>query len=112
MQGAGQLFFFVAIALVFWFLLIRPQRRRQQELAATQRAVRTGDEVMLGAGIFGIVAEADDEFVELEISSGARMKVARAAVVRNLTPDAADPDLAEPQSPTDPQVPPGSTPDH
>jgi len=106
-QGAGQLFFLVAIAAVFWFLLIRPQRRRQQELAATQQTVQPGDEVMLGAGIFGVVTDADDDVVELEVTSGARMKVARAAVVRILTPDHAEPD-----APTDLQGPPGATPDH
>jgi preprotein translocase subunit YajC len=77
---------FVLIAAVFWFLLIRPQRRRQQELAKTQRGVDIGDEVMLGAGIVGRVASADDEYVHLEISPGVQMRVTRGAVVRNLTP--------------------------
>jgi preprotein translocase subunit YajC len=86
-QGASQLLFFALIAAVFWFLLIRPQRRRQQELAATQRTVELGDEVMLGAGIFGVVTRAEDEFLELETSPGARMKVARAAVVRVVVPE-------------------------
>jgi preprotein translocase subunit YajC len=104
------LFFLVAIAAVFWLMLIRPQRRRQQELAATQQTVQLGDEVMLGAGIFGVVTDADDEVVELEVTSGARMKVARAAVVRILTPDVAE--SAEPDPPTDLQGPPGATPEH
>src|SRR4051812_44601875 len=123
-QGAGQLVFFVAIAAVFWFLLIRPQRRRQQELAATQQMVELGDEVMLGAGIYGVVAAADDEFFELEVSSGARMKVARASVVRILTsahdqPDgtAIDPNIDPTIDPNidptiDPQGPTGPTPGH
>jgi preprotein translocase subunit YajC len=111
-QGAGQLVFFVAIAAVFWFLLIRPQRRRQQELAATQQMVELGDEVMLGAGIYGVVAAADDEFFELEVSSGARMKVARASVVRIVTSEhdepgagAIDPTVAASNDPgTDPTI--------
>ncbi len=74
------------IVVVFWFLLIRPQRRRQQELARTQRALGPGDEVMLGAGIYGTVRSLADDTVELEVAPGTTLRVARAAVVRVLTP--------------------------
>ena len=82
MDGLAQLLPFVLIAVVFWFLLIRPQRKRQLAQLATQRGVGVGDEVMLGAGIVGRVAEASDEFLQLEVSPGVRLKVARAAVSR------------------------------
>lgn len=85
MSGLEQLLPFVLIFLAFWLLLIRPQRRRQQELARTQGAVQIGDEVLLSAGIAGRVAGSDDEFLQLEISPGVHMKVARQAVVRVLT---------------------------
>jgi preprotein translocase subunit YajC len=94
---------FVLIAAVFWFLLIRPQRKRQMELANTQRSIGVGDEVMLGAGIVGRVASADDEFVQLEISPGVQMRVARGAVVRNLTPTAPPTDVTDlPDEPAGP----------
>lgn len=82
MEGLAQLLPFLLIVVVFWLLLIRPQRRRQQELRRTQDAVQLGDEVMLSAGILGTVAEADEEYLSLEISPGVRMRVARGAVVR------------------------------
>jgi preprotein translocase subunit YajC len=72
------------IVVVFWFLLIRPQRRRQQELARTQRALGAGDQVMLGAGIYGTVRSVADDVVELEVAPGTTVRVARAAVVRVL----------------------------
>jgi preprotein translocase subunit YajC len=110
-NGLEQLLPFVLIAAVFWFLLIRPQRKRQAALAATQRSIELGDEVLLGAGIVGRVVEAGDEFLQLEISPGARMKVVRGAVVRVLTeerapetelrPDPTDPTTG-PVDPTDP----------
>ena len=87
MEGLAQLVPFILIALVFWFLLIRPQRKRQLEVLETQRAVTVGDEVLLGAGIVGRVAGETDEFLELEISPGVLMKVARGAVVRVLNPE-------------------------
>jgi preprotein translocase subunit YajC len=85
-NGLEQLLPFVLIAAVFWLLLIRPQRKRQQALMQTQRSLQLGDEVLLGAGIVGRVAELpDDEYLDLEVAPGVRMKALRGAVVRNLT---------------------------
>jgi preprotein translocase subunit YajC len=74
---------------------------------ATQRAVTLGDEVLLGAGIVGRVVGEADEFLELEISPGVAMKVARQAVVRVLQPETAEPSLddTDPADPTDPTDP-------
>jgi preprotein translocase subunit YajC len=73
---------FVLIALVFWFLIVRPQRRRAQDLASTQAALGPGAEVMLGSGIFGTVASLDEETLQIEVAPGTVVKVARQAVVR------------------------------
>ncbi len=101
MEALAQLVPFILIAAVFWLLLIRPQRRRQLELLQTQRAVTVGDEVLLGAGIVGRVAEDSDEFLGLEISPGVTMKVARGAVVRVLHPEETH-EVDEVADPTDP----------
>ncbi len=87
MNGLAGLAPFVLIAVVFWLLLIRPQRRRQMELMATQRGVEIGDEVLLGAGIVGRVAATEDEYLRLEVDPGVHLKVARQAVVRVLRPE-------------------------
>ena len=110
MEGLAGLLPFVAIAAVFWLLLIRPQRKRQLELMATQRAVAVGDEILLGAGIVGrVVGEADD-FLELEIAPGVAMKVTRGAVVRVLQPETTETspdglDTSEPLDRTEPTDP-------
>jgi preprotein translocase subunit YajC len=77
---------FVLIALVFWFLIVRPQRRRQQDIASTQASLGPGAEVMLGSGIFGTVASLDDETLRIEVAPGTVLKVARQAVVRVMEP--------------------------
>lgn len=87
MTGLEAVLPFVLILGVFWFVLIRPQRKRQLEVAAVQRAVAEGDEVMLGAGIVGTVRRVEDEFVSLEVSPGVEMRVARGAVMRRLVAD-------------------------
>jgi preprotein translocase subunit YajC len=73
---------FVLIALVFYFLILRPQRRRQQTLTSTQSQLVPGAEVMLTSGIYGRVASLDGETIQLEVSPGTHVKVARQAVVR------------------------------
>ena len=80
----GYLIILVALFGLMWLLLIRPQRKRQQELARAQGEVVIGDQVLLSAGIVGHVREAGSEFLKLEISPGAHLTVARQAVVRTL----------------------------
>jgi preprotein translocase subunit YajC len=92
-EGLAQLVPFILIAVVFWLLLIRPQRKRQLEMMATQRSVTLGDEVLLGAGIVGRVVAESDDYLELEIAPGVAMKVARQAVVRVLRPEDTEPPL-------------------
>ena len=86
MKDLAGLLPFVLIALVFWFLIVRPQRRRQRELASTQSALGPGSEVMLGSGIFGTVASLDEETLRIEVAPGTVVKVARQAVARVIEP--------------------------
>ena len=93
---------FVLIALVFWFLIVRPQRRRQHELASTQSALGVGTEVMLGSGIYGTVASVEDDTLHLQVAPGTIVKVARQAVVKVI--DRAEAPGEPRTEPTDPDV--------
>ncbi len=88
MEALGSLVPFLLIALVFWLLLIRPQRRRAMELDRIQRGLAIGDEVLLGSGIVATVADipGEGEFLGVEVSPGVRIRVARGAVARTLEP--------------------------
>jgi len=98
----GSLLPFVLIALVFWFLIVRPQRRRQQELSSTQASLAPGSEVMLGSGIFGTVVSLEDETVHVEVSPGTTIKVAKQAVIRVISgPESDVHDVAPPTNPSD-----------
>ena len=72
----------VLIVLAFWFLVIRPARKRQQETSRLQASVDTGSHVMLSSGIFGTVTAVADDSLQLEIAPGTTIKVARQAVAR------------------------------
>ena len=89
-EALGSLVPFLLIALVFWLLLIRPQRRRALELDRIQRALTVGDEILLGSGIVATVADipGEGEFLGVEVSPGVRVRVARGAVARILEPAA------------------------
>jgi preprotein translocase subunit YajC len=81
-DAIGSLIPLVLIVLAFWLLVIRPARRRQQEMTRIQNSVMVGSEVMLGSGIFGTVVAVGDETLTLAIAPGTEVKVARQAVVR------------------------------
>jgi len=95
----------VLIVLVFWFLVIRPTRRRQQQMSSVQSSLGPGAQVMLSSGIFGTVVSVADESVRIEIAPGTTIKVARQAVVRvvedSATPTSEGPTPDQPTTGTD-----------
>src|SRR4051794_34239280 len=81
---------FVGIALLFWLLFLRPAQRRQQAMSRMQGGLTVGDEVMLTAGIIGVLRSLDEETVQLEVSPGVTVRAVRAAVAKVTTPMAQD----------------------
>lgn len=88
----------VAIALVFWLLIIRPQMRRQRELVQMQSAISAGDEVLLSSGVFGTIAAIEDTHLMVTIAPGVEIKVARGAVAQILRDEPAE-EATEPGEP-------------
>lgn len=70
----------VAIAVLFWLLIIRPQSRRARELQRLQSSLSVGDAVMLTSGIYGTVTETADDHLRVMIAQGVTIKVARGAI--------------------------------
>ncbi len=79
-----QLGIFLLIPVAMYFLLIRPQRRRQREQAAMQSSIDVGDEVMTTSGLYGFITGFDGDIVWLEIDDNVQIRVARAAVQRKV----------------------------
>lgn len=74
---------FLALILVaFWFLMVRPMRKRQQQFAQTQAAIGVGSQVMLASGIFGEVVSEDGDKIGLRISPETTVTVLRQAIAR------------------------------
>lgn len=96
MSTLGPLLPFVLVLAVFWFLILRPQQRRQRELRALQSSLTAGNDVMLTSGIFGTVNGTTDDHVLVDIAPGVTIKVARGAIAQVMTtPEATDADPAD-----------------
>jgi preprotein translocase subunit YajC len=67
----------VLIFVVFYFLLIRPQNKRQKEHKELVANLAVGDEVVTGGGILGKVTEANEQFVHVQVADGVVLKVQR-----------------------------------
>jgi preprotein translocase subunit YajC len=93
------LLFIVAIIGGMYFLMIRPQQRRNRELQQMQATLGPGAEVMTGSGIYGTVTDVDDAegTIDLEVSPGVTITFARAAVARVISgaPEADEDDEVE-----------------
>lgn len=70
----------VLFAVVFYFLLIRPQAKRQKEHKRMIEALSKGDEIVTAGGIAGRISDLGDNFIQLEVSEGVQVKVRRVAV--------------------------------
>ena len=81
MGGIMQLLPIVAIFIIFYFLLIRPQQRKAKEHKALLASVRRGDRIVTGGGILGLVTKVVDEHhVQVEIAEGVRVKVLKSTI--------------------------------
>ena len=78
----GDFLFLIVIFAVFWFLLIRPQQKRQKEHKALVEGLSKGDEVVTNGGLLGKITKVGDNFVTLEIADGLKVQVQRMAVAQ------------------------------
>lgn len=84
-QGGGlfSILFLVVMMGALYFVMIRPQQKRQREAASFSTHLKPGDKVVTNAGIFGTVNAVDDESVHLEVDRDVVLRVAKSAIVRS-----------------------------
>ncbi|MBI5279925.1 MAG: preprotein translocase subunit YajC [Burkholderiales bacterium] len=74
----------VLMFVVLYFVMIRPQMKRQKEHRAMIEALAKGDEVATAGGVLGKVTKLGDTYLGIEIASGVEVQVQRSAVVQVL----------------------------
>jgi preprotein translocase subunit YajC len=72
-----QIFFLVGLFVLFYFIAIRPQRKRQKEHAEMVSKLNKGDEVVTSSGILGKVTSLDDNYMVLNVANNVEMKFQR-----------------------------------
>jgi preprotein translocase subunit YajC len=70
--------------VVLYFVMIRPQMKRQKEHKTMIDALAKGDEVITGGGMLGKVSKMGDTYLHVEIASGVEIQVQRSAIVQVL----------------------------
>ena len=86
--GGGSMLSTLALPIIFiavmYFLMIRPQMKRQKDHRAMLDKLQRGDEVITSGGIAGTVTEMGDNFVSIEVASGVTLRVQRGAIANVL----------------------------
>jgi preprotein translocase subunit YajC len=84
----GSLIIIIAMFVLLWVLLIRPQRNRQRQAQEMLDRIDLGDEILTHGGIYGIVQEFDEnDDLIVEIAEGINVRMARRSVASVVKPD-------------------------
>ena len=81
--GGGELFqilFLVGLFVLFYFIAIRPQRKRQKEHAEMVAALNKGDEVQTMGGLMGKITEVGENFLKVEIAENTVVTIRRSSI--------------------------------
>ncbi len=73
---------FLLIFAIFYFLLILPQQKKQKELRTMLDALKKGDKVVTGSGIWGTVSNMGKQTVTLQVSDNTKIKIQREHIAR------------------------------
>ncbi len=79
-QGGGlisTLIMFGVIFLIFWLILIRPQKKEMERHQALLAGLKAGDKVVTAGGLFGTVKSVDGPVIQLDIGKGTKVKIDR-----------------------------------
>lgn len=85
MQGLESLIFLALLIGIFYFMLIRPQKKRVEQHKQLVESVGIGDEVVTIGGIYATVVALGDDEIELEVSPGTRVRFVKSAIARRVT---------------------------
>jgi preprotein translocase subunit YajC len=84
------------LVAAFLLLIVRPQRRQMAAHRALVASLQVGEEVVTSGGIYGTIRGLDNGTVDLEVSSGIVLRVARGAIAQRVGPDQAPDEAVEP----------------
>ena len=91
--------FILALLALMWFLIIRPQRRRQQQAQQLLTKIDVGKEIVTAGGLYGTVTSVEGDEVRVEIADGVEVRIAKRAVAGVVSEDQEPEESAEKETP-------------
>lgn len=82
---------FIAMFAVMWFLILRPQMKRQKEMQNKLGGLKKGDQVLTGGGLIARVIKVDEHYVDLELAANVKVKALKSTIADVITPGAIAP---------------------
>lgn len=85
--GGGSMMWILMLGMfvIMYFFMIRPQNKKQKELANFRKLLQVNQQVVTAGGIFGTVKEVTDTYVILEVASGVKIKVDKNSIYADAT---------------------------
>ena len=98
MEGASSLIFLILMGAIFYFMLVRPQRRRVQQYRALVDSLSLGDEVVTIGGLFGTITRLNEDDVELRVDDSTTLRFLKTSIARVVVVDEQEDEAREPQT--------------
>jgi len=70
----------IGLAVVFYFLVLRPQMKRGKEMKVMLAALQKGDEIVTTGGVMGRITKVGDSFISLEVAEGINLNIQKGAI--------------------------------
>jgi preprotein translocase subunit YajC len=81
----------VAMGVIFWLLILRPQMRQAKQQKAKIAAIKKGDQVLTAGGLVGKVLRVDDEYADIELGPNVKVKAVKSTITDVILPPGATP---------------------
>ena len=94
----GGYLFILVLLVMMWFLLIRPQRKRQMESQRLLNSLEVGKEIVTAGGLYGTITALEDDEARVRIAEGVEVRVAKRAIAGVLSEDE-EPEALEEETP-------------
>lgn len=84
-QGASMWIMLIALFLVMYLFMIRPQRKQQKALEQMRNSLKKGDKVITAGGIYGTVADVDDFTVVIRVDGDVKLRVDKSSIQKDMS---------------------------
>ena len=85
--GMGMMVPMLLILAIFYFMMIRPQQRKEKERQKMIEELRAGAKIIFAGGLIGVIQEASEKTFKVEIAPGVAVEVARSSVTAVIPPE-------------------------